>query len=237
MPCVCLDTTKREKQTINIFWPVVYILIAAADWLAVYRGWKRVNYVTKPAVLLGLLLWFSLASGWEGRLFWFGMALVFSLAGDVLLLRPVFLAGLVAFLLAHVFYIVGFTPTSIPLTPLSVVFAVSAWGLATYQNRRLSAAVKKDDCTAFMQYPLFLYCLVISIMLLTALVTLARPEWPLTAAILAGAGGLLFVVSDFTLGENRFICRIPHGDFYVRITYHLAQLALVTGVLLRYAKI
>ena len=216
----------------------MYLLVAAADWTAVYRDWTRATYFTKPAVLLVLILWFTLVGGWEGQLFWFGMALVFSLAGDVLLLFPsFFLAGLLAFLLGHVFYIVGLNPNAIPVAPASVIMAVGAWALLMVMYRRMSAAIKTKPEFAMMQYPVFVYTLAISIMLLSALVTLVRPDWPLTPALLVSAGGALFVLSDGLLDENRFVRRIPRAEFYVRITYHLAQLALVAGVLMRYGKL
>jgi len=229
---------RRRRTTINIFWPVLYLVVAAADWTAVYRDWIRATYFTKPAVLLVLILWFTLAGGWEGQLFWFGMALVFSLAGDVLLqYKGLFTAGLLAFLLAHVFYIVGLNPNSIPITPVTVVMAVAAWALMMVIYRRMSAAIKPKPEFAMMQYPVFVYCLAISIMLLSALVTLVRPDWPRSAAALVSAGGALFMLSDGLLAENRFVRCINHCEFYVRITYHLAQLAIIAGVLIRYGKL
>jgi hypothetical protein len=64
-----------------------------------------------------LILWFVQVGGLEGRLLWFGLGLVFSLAGDIFLMLPsrFFIAGLIAFLLGHVFYIFGFDPIPLPM--------------------------------------------------------------------------------------------------------------------------
>ncbi len=214
---------------------VLTFVLAAADWLNVWKGWRRASWITKPGTLLALLAWFSLSGGWQGQTFWFGLGLVFALAGDVLLLQDgYFLAGLVAFLLTHLFYIFGFNPTSIPLEPLSVGLTVVVWLGAILFFRRVGAAVRANENTAALQYPIFMYSLAISIMLLSALVTLARPEWPLAAALLSGGGGLLFALSDGLLATDRFIRPISHGQLWVRITYHLGQIALIAGVLMRY---
>ena len=58
-----------------------------------------------------LFLWLYASTGLQGTPFWFGVGILFSLAGDVLLmisLDRMFLLGLIAFLFAHVSYITGF---------------------------------------------------------------------------------------------------------------------------------
>ncbi len=70
----------------GLFWGM--LLMAGADWLAAWRGWRRVRWVTKPGTLLLLIAWFSQVGGWQGNLFWFGLGLVFSLLGDIFLQLP-----------------------------------------------------------------------------------------------------------------------------------------------------
>jgi uncharacterized membrane protein YhhN len=97
----------------------LWVPLAAAlvDWAAVARRWRGLEYVAKPAVMLALLAWLWQRGPWPAPLAAFAVGLVLSLAGDVLLMLPprFFLGGLVAFLLAHVAYIVGFNwPVSAP---------------------------------------------------------------------------------------------------------------------------
>ena len=53
---------------------------------------------------------------------WFGIALVLSLLGDIFLLFPfrLFIAGLVAFSLAQIFYIIGLNSTQGSINPSAV---------------------------------------------------------------------------------------------------------------------
>ena len=86
---------------------------AITDWVAVATGHRHLEYVAKPAVMVALLgLGLTLVPGSsasDAARPWFVAALALSLVGDVLLMLPSdrFVGGLVAFLLAHVAYIVG----------------------------------------------------------------------------------------------------------------------------------
>jgi uncharacterized membrane protein YhhN len=77
--------------------------------------------------MITLFLWLWTSAGLSGALLWFGVGIIFSLAGDILLMLSLdrfFIFGLIAFLLAHAAYVVGF---NIPLPGLSlwgIVFAV-----------------------------------------------------------------------------------------------------------------
>lgn len=206
--------------------------------MAVWRGWKWVTYVTKPGTLLALIGLFSFAGGWQGNIFWFGAALVFSLLGDIFLLFPrKFMAGFGAFLLAHGSYIVGFNPSPIPVNTSSILIVVAVWAAAMFLFRRLSAVLQVKENGISMQWPVMIYSLTISVMLLSAMVTLVRPEWLLPAALMAAGGGLLFFTSDTLLAFDRFFHPLAHARLLVRITYHVGQILIITGVLLNYHKL
>jgi len=68
--------------------------------------------------------------------------------------------------------------------------------------------------------------------LFSALWTLFRPDWTASASGLAASGALLFLCSDILLAVDRFAYRFPHARLWVRVTYHLGQLALVGGAAL-----
>ncbi len=216
-------------------WMVLTLVFALGDWITVTAGANRLRRITKPAAMLALLVGFTLAGGWQGSAFWFGLGLFFSLAGDILLLMPAgaFMAGLGAFLSAHIFYIVGFSQgllwpgwdASIPL----VMIATADF----FFYRRLRRALLARPKGRWMRFPLHAYQIVISAMLLTAMLTLWRKDWPHPSNGLAAAGAALFFISDSVLAFNRFVNPVRGGKLIVIVTYHLGQIALISGVLLR----
>lgn len=213
---------------------------AALDWLAVARGWKPLEYVAKPGTMLLLIAWMWQNGSFRDGLLWFGIGLFVSLIGDILLMLPneQFLAALAAFLLAQVMYIVGLNLNTPPLTlpALLVILLVGVTAVQIY--RRLSAGLRASGKTA-LQKPVMIYSFAISLMLISALWTLVRPDegpgaWQAGAALSVSAGGLLFFLSETLLAWNRFITALPGGRALVHATYHLGQVGLATGALLHY---
>jgi uncharacterized membrane protein YhhN len=213
----------------------VALIVAIADWVAVATQRKTLEYFAKPGVMLVLLVWLWQASGFSGSLIWFGLGLVFSMAGDIFLMLPRerFIAGLVAFLLAHVAYVVGFnqTPTAFNLAGFVLAVLVTLVFLRVY--RRIAAGLDASGQAA-LKTPVLIYSLVISVMLLSALLTLAADTWQAGAAILVSAGALLFFLSDTLLAWNKFVTPIKWGRLAVIITYHLGQILITVGAALHY---
>jgi uncharacterized membrane protein YhhN len=81
------------------FWFILAIIFAFLEAIAVSKNLYKLEYIAKPAVLVCLLLWLYLNTGLHGNPFWFGVGILFSLIGDVLLMVPperMFLFGLIA---------------------------------------------------------------------------------------------------------------------------------------------
>ncbi len=219
-------------------WFFLALCFAVMDWLALWLKKLRWNFLTKPAVLLCLIFWFTSQRGWQAAPLWFGLALIFSLAGDVLLLFPdrFFIYGLFTFLAAQVCYVIGFFPRSqVDGLPL-VVIALSVLLIGNFLFSNLRKSVVRSHVQQQLVIPCFIYSMAISLMLFFAILTIAQPEWPSAAAALAATGGMLFFTSDALLSANRFIQPVPNGQLLVRILYHLGQLGLSAGVLLRFVK-
>lgn len=213
----------------------VALIVAIVDWVAVATQRKTLEYFAKPGVMLVLLIWLGQASGFSGSLVWFGLGLLFSMAGDIFLMLPRerFIGGLVAFLLAHVAYIVGFnlTPTAYNLAGFVLAVLVALVFLRVY--RRIAAGLDASGQIA-LKTPVLIYSLVISVMLLSALLTLAADTWQAGAAILVSAGALLFFLSDTLLAWNKFVTPIKQGRLAVIITYHLGQILITVGATWHY---
>ena len=93
-----------------VIWPILAVIFAGLEVLALRKNAPQLEYLAKPAVMVCLLLWLFTTTGLQGPLLWFGVGILFSLAGDVLLIIPgerLFIPGLVLFLLAHVSYLAG----------------------------------------------------------------------------------------------------------------------------------
>ena len=215
---------------------IAAFVFAALESLAMWKNWRKLEYIAKPTVMLALFTWLSTSVGLNGALLWFGLGILLSLVGDVLLmisLERMFLAGLVAFLLAHAAYVIGF---NIPLPALSawgLVFAVMvSLGGTRIIRRILDVPAFKGQ--ANMRTPIIIYSLVISLMLLSAMMKLSDLTWDANAAAMVSVGALLFYISDIILAWNKFVSPIQHGWIYNIAAYHLGQIALIAGVIVQF---
>ncbi len=219
----------------NILWGSLAAAAAILDWLALYFHWNKVNRVTKPAVIVFLLLLGWQLSAWQGPLIWFGLALLASLVGDVFLLLPAryFIAGLAAFLAAHLFFLVGFNQDASPLTGTSFIIAASVGIAAGMAMRNLLAALPRGSRERERR-GVIVYLGVLTLMWLSATLTLTNPNWQGGPAYLAAAGAVLFTLSDLLLAYNRYVKKYARGQLVVRILYHLGQAGILAGALMRW---
>jgi uncharacterized membrane protein YhhN len=186
--------------------------------------------------MLILFYWLWKTSGLGGAPLWFGIGILFSLAGDTLLmisLERMFLPGLVAFLLAHIAYLIGF---NIPVPGLSAwgFFFAIVIGLGGARVTRRIIAPLAAKGQARMRAPLIVYSGVISLMLLSAMLKLTDPAWNANAATLVSAGAFLFYLSDILLAWHKFVSPIQNGRVYNIGAYHLGQIALIAGVVAQF---
>lgn len=214
---------------------IIPIIAACLNWLAVARKLFRFEQVTKPLVILGLLVWLGSLGGFQGQLLWFVIGLAFSLVGDLLLVLPneQFVAGLVAFLLAHVAYIVGLNPSPPPMNLASLVLAILIILVAVRVNQKIATGLTVSG-QGKLKPPIFMYSFVISLITLSALLTLVRSEWLAGPALMVSAGALSFLTSDTLLAWNRFVLPLKHGNLIVIATYHLAQFLIISGSAFHY---
>jgi uncharacterized membrane protein YhhN len=214
---------------------ILAFIFAALESLAVWKGWRKLEFVAKPAVMVCLFIWLYGTASLQGALLWFGIGILFSLAGDIALLfiDRFFTLGLVVFLLAHVAYLVGFNvpfPESLGVWAFGIAIVV---GLSAVRMlRRIVAGVRSKQKRLVL--PVIVYSTVITLMLLSALLTLFRPEWKSAPAYLVSLGAFLFYLSDIILAWNRFVAPIKNSRMLNIGIYHLAQIAIVIGVALQF---
>jgi len=203
-------------------------LVSLTNWYAVARNHHAVEWWTKLLTMVALLA-AVLAAGatGSGTGWWLLAALFFGLLGDLALLGDTsarFVAGVLAFLVGHVAYVVCFVTLGLPSPGWSwaglAVLAPIAW------------ASRKTAPTAYrlaglkVAIPIAVYSVVIGTMLVTA--------W-LTGLWLVAAGATIFVVSDtiigLTLAEREFDRPAGPAHVAIMVTYHIGQFLIAYGVL------
>jgi len=214
-------------------WLILALGFAVWHVMVLAKGWGKLEYLTKPAVMVCLFGWLYFSTGLQGLTFWFGLGVLFSLAGDVFLMfeqERWFLFGLVAFLLAHISYLGGFQNELREFgfwqAVLLVILAVSAVRLM----RRIVASMRAGGQRRLVA-PVILYGVVITAMLYAAMTTLSNPQWKAGASLLVSVGAFLFYLSDIILAWNKFVSPIHNGRIFNIAAYHLGQACLVAGVI------
>jgi len=207
------------------------LLFSTADWIVVYTQRDRVKYITKPLVMVILLLWLSMETGLRGFTLYFAVGLFCSLLGDVWLMLPgrYFLAGLFSFLLAHVAYSIGLNQTPLPFSTISLIVGILVIVAAITIIGKIRFGFMRMVGTIRARFPLALYGVVLTLMVLSSISTLFRASWDSLAAWLVTIGAILFFVSDSMLGFDRFVKPFKNARLWVRITYHLGQILLIAG--------
>lgn len=188
-------------------------------------GWTVLHWIGKPLATFTLVVLVARCSPPAPRSLRNGVVagLACSLAGDVLLmLSPrLFVAGLVAFLVAHLCYLRAFR-----LDARWFGDRLALAGLAAIGASML--AVLWASLPAALKAPVLAYVVVIVAM--AAQAWARRRDRPSRATNAAAIGATLFVVSDALLAIDRFRAPIPLAPVWVLGTYWLAQWGIAQSV-------
>lgn len=218
-----LSRTERSFSLLFLTVLGIELLCGSIESLSYFR------YFTKPAVLTVLILFFLRNSG---HLYVFTrsftlLALVLSLLGDILLMFEsrssyFFMAGLGSFLLAHCGYVLVFVKKRNPNTRLSIFTMLLTIYICT-----LFLLIK--DGLGQMLIPVILYVLAIGSMAISAYARKGRVMDDSFYFVLIGA--ILFVISDSLIAIDRFYAAVPLQNVSIMLTYGMAQLLIVLGIL------
>lgn len=228
-----MNTASHTNRPGSTWWlALAYAIILTADQIFIIWNFDTGRYVSKSLLMPVLLgyFWVNARTIHSGSRALIAMALLASWAGDVLLLFEArdgifFLAGLGSFLLAHIFYCIYFERIRRKIgPPLQLWLALPVvlyYGVLIYV---LSPRLGE------LTWPVRIYGAVISIMLFLAL----QVHWTHRnrASFLMALGAAFFVISDSLLAVNKFYAPFPFAGVTIMCTYGIAQLFIVTGVLL-----
>jgi len=139
--------------------------------------------------------------------------LVFCLIGDLLLLdESYFVFGLASFLVAHLFFMVGFCRHVSAFSKPAILLLLSAIGLPIY----LQLWPNLGD----LKIPVAAYFIVILLMAWKGVSGYLSHRH--RGSLLSALGACLFMLSDSILGWNKFHTVIPYAGVYILGTYWLA---------------
>ncbi len=199
---------------------------ALVDWYAVARERHRLELAAKP-LTLALLLAAAATADLGAAKPWVLAALALGLAGDVALMfsrgqepDAPFLLGLGCFLAGHVAYLVAFSRHGLHTAHLIAGVLIVA-GSSTFTLPRVLGAVRSSGGRQ-LAGAVALYAGALGAMAALAVGT---------GSLATAAGGLLFLASDTVLAWNRFVRPLRHGPLAVIVTYHLAQVLIVVGLI------
>lgn len=213
----------------------------------------RPNYVTKPLSIIalsGLISWnhsrraggvkgvvgtLSTASSYDSYI---TIGLMLSSCGDVMLElddnnKDYFIAGLVAFLLAHLSYICAFTSEAVQYTSmLAFIFII----IGIYYAAMMSVLLPSVESDLVL--PIIVYGLVISTMLLygAARYTSTSHTYTHESTLSSLIGSIIFLLSDTILALDKFAFRITSAKTIIMLTYYIGQTFIAISTCKNYLK-
>lgn len=230
-----------SKRALTVFGALYFLLLSVHVFAGEYGPHSEASdfyllftKISKPLLLISLTAaTAAVVSKTDLTPFarWMLFALIFSLAGDVLLIfqsnaEMYFTLGLTAFLIGHIGYIVAFTRTyrrdhEVELLRKQGWLLVLVAGYAVYFFGKLAPSLGS------MIAPVMLYTVVITLMLLMALSRFGKvcdaSFWPVVA------GAALFVASDSVLAWDKFAGEVAFSHFWIMGLYGTAQFLIVAG--------
>ncbi len=194
-------------------------IAAVANWYSRWRQRDRIEMISKPLTTIGAIAIAALADGPRGATIVTIVGLALCLVGDVALLPAVdrFVGGLVAFLLAHIAFIVMFTMRGFDRWRMA---GVAVAGCALLLGTAAVPIVRGAAARGF-GLPVRAYLIVISSMFVAGWAT---GNW------LIMLGSTAFIISDSILGWGQFVAERRWMQLAIMVTYHVAIVTLAASL-------
>jgi len=232
-----LITSNSQTRKIT-FW--LFATVSALQLVAVTFELTLVQQVTKPLIMPTLALLFLVRSAHvplKAKVLML-LAMAFSCVGDCLLMlvnmhAMMFIAGLGAFLVAHIMYIALFNVAIVKRYKKRVVIRRPVLALPLIIYGFIVYDIIFPKLGALM-LPVLAYVLIIIAMGLSAQNRRFKTSTASFWHVFGGA--LLFVVSDSVLGVNKFLYdgSLPLGGLLVMSTYIVGQWYIAEGIVKHY---
>lgn len=225
-----------DKRSFSQFWLYAFFIVSIVNLLNQIVKIEWINMTTKPLLLVTLLVYY-LSSRMESPnklALLIAGALGFSWIGDVLLMlqgqmEVLFMAGLLAFLLAHLLYILAYWQAIKQsndhsygaFVHLRIIFLIFVGGALVYMLY---------PSLGSLRLPVIVYTTVIIFMGISALMRRGRTSEK--SFVLVYSGALLFIMSDAMLAINKFLYPLVQADLLIMASYISAQYLIIKGILI-----
>ncbi|MEO8795821.1 MAG: lysoplasmalogenase [Daejeonella sp.] len=210
-------------------------IIALLNLLSETMPQHDMRLVVKPLICILLFTYLATITRLTGtfrKLIFTGLC--FSFIGDCVLILAnksphFFTAGLVAFLIAHIFYSIAFyrdfkkDPMASKKYGNAMLFIMGIFSITYYAFLR--------NYLGDMRLPVLLYIFVISMMAILAGYRYMRIN--MLSFNLIYVGAILFVISDAALAYNKFVSAYPYSGVLIMGTYMVAQYLITMGAIER----
>ncbi len=224
--------SRTQLSTYSLFGFYIFAVINLFEQV-MKTGW--LDLATKPFLMILLLLFYLTSRKPESNLLSKLMvaALVFSWLGDILLMLQgkidgLFIFGLVAFLIAHVCYILAYRKARFhEVEEINKSFVRTRFVFLIFIGAALIYMLYPtlED----MLIPVIIYTIVIITMGIFALL---RRGWTVDKSFLMVYGGaLLFIMSDAMIGIDKFMSPLVQARLLIMATYIAAQYLIVRGII------
>lgn len=217
---------------------ILYLLAGIITIYSEHFGLILLMYVSKILLMPLLALYLYTQTKDLKKFLFIYLALFFSWLGDIFLMFPrneyeqstakiLFLAGLVAFLIGHLNYIIYFIKEVKVKPKITLLVEKPYWVLPFVVFIVLLLKLLYPGLGA-MKLPVTIYAIIISTMLLTAFNRKNISDN--TSFLLIFSGALLFVFSDSCIALNLFYQPFDFARIAIMSTYVLAQALIIKGV-------
>ena len=207
-----------------------FLLIATINLLLIVLDYATITRFLKPFLMPLLFLYVYYQEAFSTKKFLL-LGLTFSWIGDILLLFAAkgelfFIAGLLSFLTAHVFYIYLFSKLgTTEAYKKNLVFWAGFIIIVLYLQSLLALLLPKIGT---LKIPVSVYAVTISVML--AFAWRGYFSWNPSTRFFILFGAMAFVASDSLLAINKFYSPFEYASFLIMATYLAAQYGIVSGV-------
>lgn len=207
---------------------ILFLIISILNLISLFIKNRTLTIITKTLLMPTLIIYYITNTSNFNIIV--VIALIFAFLGDTLLLLDhkdfFFLLGAFSFLIGHICYIYIFITNFNPsFFNKNILFVIPIYFILYFISIN---RLKKHTSNKILAVS-SIYCAILYIMSLTALLRLDSVTY--ASFLPTYIGSILFIISDTSLGIKIFIKRTKFLSILVMLTYILAQLLIVRGLM------